>query len=296
MIVFVSPDAILSNWLYFESGFAYSKGIRVVPVGFLGVDLSQLSPPLSLLQGFNIKSEAGLNNIIALTNQVFRHSHPETFTGDEFREVCGTTKRALQTFGDKWNLVDELRIELSQWSGLDCSSSKALEKIQRALELDGMAYERSESAINIPGITFHARVEAEEEPLQIRIDPGLVDVTLPIVERSIRAVRSRDGVRGIAISIDLDRAVDSVRARHKITGRVYGTDVSLGSGEYLIRREIQFRIGRLAGPIGRTFREGPAFIQLEMLADRIPSDQIRELILFLFDRDILFVPSDIRSQ
>jgi hypothetical protein len=28
MIIFVSPDSILSNWLYFESGFAYSKGKR----------------------------------------------------------------------------------------------------------------------------------------------------------------------------------------------------------------------------------------------------------------------------
>lgn len=70
MIVFVSPSSLRSNWIFFESGFAYAKKIRVVPVGFLGIDLASLPPPLSLLQGFNITSEEGLNNIIAVTNDV----------------------------------------------------------------------------------------------------------------------------------------------------------------------------------------------------------------------------------
>src|SRR5258706_16087192 len=40
MIIFVTPNSLRSNWIYFESGFAYAKKIRVVPVGFLGVDVS----------------------------------------------------------------------------------------------------------------------------------------------------------------------------------------------------------------------------------------------------------------
>ena len=52
MLVFLTPDSLKSQWIYFEAGFAYSKAIRVVPIGALGVDLSQLHPPLSLLQGF----------------------------------------------------------------------------------------------------------------------------------------------------------------------------------------------------------------------------------------------------
>lgn len=50
MFVFISPHSLRSNWLFFESGFAYSRDIKVVPVGILGVDLGTLSPPLSLLQ------------------------------------------------------------------------------------------------------------------------------------------------------------------------------------------------------------------------------------------------------
>lgn len=38
IIVFVSPNALRSNWLFLESGFAYARNIRVVPVAILGVD------------------------------------------------------------------------------------------------------------------------------------------------------------------------------------------------------------------------------------------------------------------
>lgn len=55
MFVFVTPTSIESGWIYFEAGFAYSKGIDVIPVG-VGIDIGSIRPPLSLLQGFNITS------------------------------------------------------------------------------------------------------------------------------------------------------------------------------------------------------------------------------------------------
>ena len=41
MFVFVTPNSINTAWIYFEAGFAYSKGIRVIPVG-IGVSVGQL--------------------------------------------------------------------------------------------------------------------------------------------------------------------------------------------------------------------------------------------------------------
>jgi hypothetical protein len=64
MYVFLSPSALESKWVPFESGYAYSREIRVVPVGILGVDLATIGPPLGLLQGFNISSGPGMNNLI----------------------------------------------------------------------------------------------------------------------------------------------------------------------------------------------------------------------------------------
>lgn len=79
MMAFLSPFSIQSNWLYFEAGFVYSKNIEVIPLGFLGVDLNSLHLHLSLLQGFNITSSDGLDNIINVANKSFEHQHREIF-------------------------------------------------------------------------------------------------------------------------------------------------------------------------------------------------------------------------
>lgn len=84
MFVFVTPNSIRSDWIYFEAGFAYSKGINVIPVG-LGVDISSIRAPLSLLQGFNITSSEGLNNITATINKEFSNTFSVKFTDEDFR-------------------------------------------------------------------------------------------------------------------------------------------------------------------------------------------------------------------
>ena len=38
MFVFITENSISSGWIYFEAGFAYSKGIHVIPVG-LGINV-----------------------------------------------------------------------------------------------------------------------------------------------------------------------------------------------------------------------------------------------------------------
>jgi len=46
MFVFVTPNSLQSNWTHFEAGYAYSKNVRVVPIGFLGIDLRIIPAPL----------------------------------------------------------------------------------------------------------------------------------------------------------------------------------------------------------------------------------------------------------
>jgi len=84
MFVFLSPLSADSNWIHFESGFAYALDVRVIPVGCNGLDLAAMNPPLSLLQGFNLHSEAGMNNILAILNEEFGFDHDESFAQTEF--------------------------------------------------------------------------------------------------------------------------------------------------------------------------------------------------------------------
>lgn len=64
MFVFLSPQSLSSpTWVSFESGYVYSRDVQVIPVGILGVDLNHVPAPFSLLQGFNVSSYEGLNNL-----------------------------------------------------------------------------------------------------------------------------------------------------------------------------------------------------------------------------------------
>jgi len=86
MFVFVTSNSINSAWIYFEAGYAYSKGIEVVPIG-IGVNIDQLKAPLNLLQGFNIMSGDSLNNIISIINKKFNTQFKEQFSDEDFRLI-----------------------------------------------------------------------------------------------------------------------------------------------------------------------------------------------------------------
>lgn len=86
MFVFVTENSISSGWIYFEAGYAYSKGIHVIPVG-VGVSVGDLKAPLNLLQGFNITSAGGLNNFITIINREFSYDFPELFTPEDYDEI-----------------------------------------------------------------------------------------------------------------------------------------------------------------------------------------------------------------
>lgn len=101
MYVFVTPNSIKSNWIYFESGFAYSKGVKVIPIGF-GIDICELKPPLNLLQGFNLTSYEGLNNIIKTINDECKTKFPKNFQENEYSKLAKSSafynKKSLQKY------------------------------------------------------------------------------------------------------------------------------------------------------------------------------------------------------
>lgn len=86
MFVFATENSIRSGWIYFEAGFAYSKGIKVIPVG-LGVSITELKAPLSLLQGFDVESADSLNNIIAIINREYQYHFSEEFTVSDYQDI-----------------------------------------------------------------------------------------------------------------------------------------------------------------------------------------------------------------
>lgn len=91
MFIFVTPNSLLSEWIYFEAGYAYSKGIKVIPVG-LGVKVQTLKSPLNLLQGFDVTSEDGLNNMISVINKQFSSKFQEGFSEEDYRQMMSAAQ------------------------------------------------------------------------------------------------------------------------------------------------------------------------------------------------------------
>lgn len=110
MLVFVSPRSAMSSWIYFEAGFAYSKGIKVIPIGIDGVDIGSLKPPLNLLQGFNISSAEGLNNIIAVLNREFDCSYPASFSEEDFDRLSAFSFDYQESRTKVLNIIDHVRV------------------------------------------------------------------------------------------------------------------------------------------------------------------------------------------
>lgn len=86
MFAFITNTSIASGWIYFETGYAYSKKIQVIPVG-IGIDIGALKAPLNLLQGFNITSEDSLNNFISIINNAFNYHFPEAFGKNDYLDI-----------------------------------------------------------------------------------------------------------------------------------------------------------------------------------------------------------------
>lgn len=293
MIIFVTPNSLRSNWIFFESGFAYSKKIRVVPVGFLGVDLNDIPPPLNLLQGFNINSEEGLNNLIAIVNDEFDYSHSASFTNDEYRDICMSSgAMSSKIFGEYGALIDNstFSIELKKDEFLNVKPEEVMGYIANSLKDEGVEYTRSENTIICHGISF-LFYDNNPNPLVISIDPMLADITFPIAEKALSKNRS-NGINGIAVTLEFKKSVDCILDQHKITGRIYGLDIKLADNDNLVYKNIQFYIEHSNYDTEEEKKQGNPFLVMHFQCDKLPTQEISELLQILFERKLLFIGSE----
>jgi hypothetical protein len=114
MFVFLSAQSIDSKWIHFETGYACAKDIQVVPVCLPGIDLNRISPPISLLHGFNLHSHETMGNIARICNDALEGKMQESFTSADFEKIVSTmTGRGASFFGDYSWAIDEITISCS---------------------------------------------------------------------------------------------------------------------------------------------------------------------------------------
>lgn len=112
MFVFLTEKSVASGWIYFEAGYAYSKGVHVIPVG-IGVNVGDLKAPLNLLQGFNITSADSLNNFLTIINREFSYSFPGQFTDEDFCEIIVLSSSAAKSTTPFDAIIRSVKYKLS---------------------------------------------------------------------------------------------------------------------------------------------------------------------------------------
>ncbi len=284
MVIFLTPNSIRSKWVYFEAGYAYSKGIRVVPVGFLGADVSSIPPPLSLLQGFNIVNKDGLDNLIALVNEVFSFSHKSTFTEEEYATLVATDNSFLShPFGIIASLVDDVVIELTKDDNLACINIECMTIARKVLEAEDQKYHIVDEQ-HIIGFGWDIYTSSEPNSMEFVLDPTLIKATIPLAIKIIRKVRE-EGVKGIEVRIGFVESIYYIDEIRKVSARLYGTGIVLGETYPLAFGGMEFRISHYHDLRG-TFLS--VYLEVVLKEDRFDLHQLGTLLNLLFERGVLY--------
>ncbi|MBN1507603.1 MAG: toll/interleukin-1 receptor domain-containing protein [Sedimentisphaerales bacterium] len=283
MVVFVTPNSVASQWLYFESGYAYSKNLRVVPVGFKGLDLSTVKAPLGLLQGFNITSRDSLGNLISLVNEAFGHSHVPTFSDEEYLEIVSQDQSpAAQSLGQLGEYVDEITIHVSD-SDLRKNSDKIREEICAVLGDKGVRVQKQERDLYLSALTisFEADPRRISQAVLFRIDPGLFHSNVPLLTELLRLARHE--IRGTRLILDFHEDVEGLDPHHKISARLHGTPVTLDENSGFAYRDVTFNCWHHR----INFQAVGYQIQITLNTDCIPVEQVREVLDLLWTRHVV---------
>ncbi len=289
MIVFLTPNSLRSSWIYFEAGYAYSKNIRVVPVGFLGADISSVAPPISLLQGFNIESKDSLDNLIALVNDAFSYNHKGTFTDEEYRSLAlEGGDFATHPLGDLVQLVNEIHIEITERDNLNCTAQDGIALARGVFKKRNLENRGNENYVESFGLTAQTTDSQSPSPVRFTLDPAMIETTIPLAIEIIREIR-KEGIKGISIRFDFIDTVDCENKNHKLTARLFGTGVSLGEEEGLIYSGMNFKMSHLISFHGRgSIKQGAVYLSVTPTEDVFELSNASELMVLLFSKKVLY--------
>lgn len=239
MFVIISPNSINSKWIYFEAGFAYSKKMKVIPIGINGIDLNQLLPPLNLLQGFNINSEGGLNNLISIVNQEFSSTHKESFTNEEYRVLCSYSD--IDVF--KVSLLNDINYIGFHISEKQVERSELFEFIAKFLEKGNRNIGKDISQIYIPGI----RIMKINQEIYIHVDPFSLRENLAIIKEIYQEIYSEISLsKRVDLFVIFNENIEGITDMYKVSYRLKKSNLKISSEneEMMEYENLLFKITR----------------------------------------------------
>jgi len=284
MFVFVSPNSLKSNWIYFESGFSYSKGVKVIPIGINGIDIGKLAPPINLLQGFNITSHEGLNNLISIINKEFIYSFIEDFSFDDYEELLSKSNNFINNnhYFDYIDFVETSFIKnlrdnkLKETAYDDINIFLNKEKIKNSKDGNGRIY--------LHGML----ISKEKDEIVIRIDHVKLIENVTILNKILRIVYESE-LEKYWIFINFLENIELLTTNFKLSSRLnnVGIEMSEINGTLYVYKNLLFALDDLSkGQFNK--REGKR-LRIVYTLDSFKESDLFELINILFDQKIIWL-------
>ncbi|PCJ54620.1 MAG: hypothetical protein COA79_21800 [Planctomycetota bacterium] len=295
MIVFVTPNSLRSNWIYFEAGYVYSKKIRVVPVGFLDIDLSTIPPPLGLLQGFNISNKDGLDNLISVVNDEYEHNHDNNFSDEEYNELIHLGDSFINNpLGEICNYIKKLCIEINDCRSISCKIEEIPQKATKGLKNSDIDFMQNDQ--NLYGFGYEFKTNMVENRLnpgyiQFDIDPNLMASLTPIAFKILKDILDSDNGE-IQLRFDFTTEISYIKRKTQLTAQLANTDVKLGEKNSLIFEDQIFNIGSFDRFNAREHVKGPTYLSISAKNNELDLDKINNLVKMLFQKKILIINDD----
>ena len=288
MIIFLTPNSIASSWIYFEAGYAHSKGVRVVPVGFLGVDLTKVPPPLGLLQGFNVKSNDGLDNIIAQVNDEFHHAHTAKYSREEYEEIVALADNVEGDQGS-FGILNELYVSITRKTDDEHAISSTLQAITDYLSSHNVAHTPADKLLLFHGVSIQIDKNRDDLRCYCTIDPLLLERNAPLLN-DIAQLINPNGFSNTRITAKSIEGMFSLYEFHSVSARLYGSAITL-----LGDRKYQYKSVHFSLRSGSRDTTSHAFIDVVPQDKTFPVSEIRELIDILTVRKVFYKDEEIYS-
>jgi hypothetical protein len=279
MFVFLTPNSIESKWIYFESGFSYSKNIRVIPIGFLGVDLNNVKPPLSLLQGFNITSQEGFNNIISTVNEEFSFKHSLSFDETDYKKITFSQNNHLASiFGENLQFISLINFYIHNDEWIFGNSSEVLDAIITLAESENYEYQKNgDLSINFHGI----EILNYSSYLEFKVNPLFFDIRSDLIEKLL--LKSlKDGINGFIIELSFHYGVEVINSNQNLSSKIYDTEIKFYRDGKFIYKDLIFE-----------FRGKNIKFEIH---DELNVKKISELCEVLFKKEVIFATQNFYSE
>lgn len=297
MFVLLSPNSVGSQWIYFEAGYSYSRQRRVIPIGILGIDLSVLTPPISLLQGFNLTSAATLNNLLVVINKAFGHTHKLIFTDADYDLIFKGSQPPVDSWLQEYTeWIDSIRISLRLPFGV------IKPYVEQVLKSAKLPFRSTDFELSNFGATYRRRIyhphgtPEEELPLIVDIDPSLAARNIQLFEKTVTAYATEVGADALpeaGLQIFFSPWIDYIRETHRLTAKLPGSGIQFGQYAGFVFRGRSFYLSR------GTDYDNPDAVHVERVALSVdlPAGQLSNydllgLLRTLFHHNILFAGSN----